>query len=148
MREQWARNIALLTGLLVVLLAMIFAIIQNPLQITTKEDVKAVIQPDTPQKFDAEKLKLISIGRDVYIAQRCAMCHSIAGEGNLRNPLDKTADRRSSESIRQWIIGSAEIKDQLPASVFRIKQSFGNLKEEDLDSLVTYLQSLQPSPSR
>ena len=148
MREQWARNIALLTGLLVVLLAMTFAIIQNPLQPTTKEDYKAVTKPHTYPQSDVEKQKLFSIGRSVYVAQRCAMCHSIAGEGNPRNPLDGIGDRRSAESIRKWIVGSEEIKDQLPASVFRAKQGFGNLKEDDLDSLVAYLQNLQSSTSR
>ncbi|MBS3935835.1 MAG: hypothetical protein KGZ43_06655 [Sulfuritalea sp.] len=32
MREQWARRIALLTGLLVLMLAAMFAVMQNPIE--------------------------------------------------------------------------------------------------------------------
>ena len=147
MREQWARNIALLTGLLVVLLAMLFAMIQNPSEppssAVSESDGKlsssaALAEPDS------EKQVLIAAGRKVFEAQRCARCHSIAGEGNPRNPLDGVGKRRSAEAIRQWILASAEIKDQLPAPYFQAKQTYQNLSPEELDALITYLQSLQP----
>ena len=142
MREQWARYIAFLTGLVVVLLAVMFAIIQNPPQPTTAEDADAGEKVLSVPQPDLEEEKLITSGSRVYVAQGCAMCHSVAGVGNLRNPLDGVGSRRSAESIRQWIVGAEEIKDQLPASIFRVKQNYGNIEKKDLDTLVVYLQSI------
>ncbi|MEK7282752.1 MAG: c-type cytochrome [Acidobacteriota bacterium] len=45
-------------------------------------------------------------GQQVYAAQRCSMCHAIAGKGNAKNPLDDvggrmTADERTSTPL--WL---------------------------------------------
>ena len=139
MREQWARNIALLTGLLVVLLAIMFAKIQNPEQPpydTTADSVE--ISP----KIDVEQQTMLATGRIIFDTQGCARCHSIAGVGNPRYPLDDVGKRRTPETIRQWILAPTEIKDQLPAGAFQIKQTYRNQRPEDIDALVAYLQSL------
>ncbi|MBE9535147.1 MAG: cytochrome c [Proteobacteria bacterium] len=148
MREQWARNIALLTGVLVVVLAMMFAIIQNPSEPapgTAGETSGRTYPSAVLSEPDVEKQVLMAAGRRVFEAQRCARCHSIAGEGNPRNPLDGVGERRTVEAIRQWILAPAELKDQLPARSFQAKQAYRNQPPEDLDALVAYLQSLRPA---
>ena len=148
MREQWARNIALLTGVLVVLLAMMFAIIQNPSEPApgTAGETSGRPYPSAAlSEPDVEKQELMAAGRRVFEAQRCARCHSIAGEGNPRNPLDGVGERRTVEAIRQWILAPAELKDQLPTWVFKAKQAYSNQAPEELDALVAYLQSLRPT---
>lgn len=144
MREQWARIIALLTGVLVVVLAMIFAMIQNPsepLPSTMEEAAEKSVTPAIFTEPDKEQEVLIAAGRRVFEAQGCARCHSIAGKGNPHNPLDGVGERRTSEAIRQWIIASAELKDQMSARTFHVKQVYRNLPPKDLDALVTYLQN-------
>ena len=139
MREQWARNIALLTGLLVVMLATMFAKIQNPERPphgTTADSVE--ISP----KIDVEQQTLLATGRKIFETQGCARCHSIAGVGNPRYPLDDVGNRRTEETIRQWILAPTELKDKLPAGAFQIKQNYRNQPPEDIDALVAYLQSL------
>lgn len=140
MREQWARNIALMTGVLVVVLAIIFAMIQNPSEPplnTVEESASSSSPPATLSEPDVEKQALIAAGRRVFEAQRCARCHSIAGEGNPRNPLDGVGERLTAEAIRQWIIAPAELQDQLSARVFQAKQAYRNQSPEDLDTLVS-----------
>lgn len=142
MRELWARNIALLTGLCVVLLAMMFALIQNPPEPIAGLDEEAASDKRSSPKVNAERPELIAAGQSIYDAQRCAMCHSIAGKGNPRNPLDHVGSRQSAQTIRQWIVASPDVQTQLPVGVIQIKQRFNSLSQEELDALVAYLQSL------
>jgi mono/diheme cytochrome c family protein len=156
MREQWARNIAIMTGILLVLMAMIFSMIQNPSkpQHSTVDDALIIqdttVQPDTTvqadkkvqPKSDLKKQALIATGRSVFETQKCLRCHSIAGKGNPRYPLDGVGQRRTADSIRQWILAPAELKDQLPTGAFQVKQAYRNQSPEDINALVAYLQSL------
>ena len=88
MREKWARRIVVLTALIVLLLAFVFARIQNPDQTTdttkSREQVTSS-EHKQPVVFDS---KSIEAGRKIYQQQGCGLCHSIAGQGNPRNPLD------------------------------------------------------------
>ena len=146
MRERLARNIALLTVVLVVLLAVMFAVIQNPPEpppITVGEAASRPTPSAAVSVSDMEKQVLIAAGRRVFEAQGCMRCHSIAGEGNPRSPLDGVGERRTAEAIRQWILAPAELKDQLPARAFQAKQAYRNLPPEDLGALVAYLQNIK-----
>jgi mono/diheme cytochrome c family protein len=145
MRELWARNIAFLTGVLVVMLAIMFAMIQNPSEPPRSTVGEAVTkQPPMDLQFEAdtEKQALITAGRKVFETKNCMGCHSIAGEGNPRYPLDGVGERRSAEAIRQWILAPTELKNQLPAGVFLVKQAYRNLSLQDVDALVAYLRSV------
>jgi mono/diheme cytochrome c family protein len=91
------------------------------------------------QAGDAEKR-----GPEVYTAQKCQMCHAIAGKGNKTNPLDGVGAKLSGDDIRQWITHPAEMtakanstkKPPMPAK-------YGSLPAADVDALVAYLQSLK-----
>ena len=148
MRKKWAIYIALLTGVFVVLLAAMFAAIQNASQPPVIPADEAGDRPAPPAALSGpgvEKQALIAAGRRVFEAQGCMTCHSIAGEGNPRNPLDGVGERRTAQAIRQWILAPAELKDQLPAWSFQAKQAYRNLPAEELDALVSYLQSVPPT---
>ena len=43
-------------------------------------------------------------GAQVYAAQKCQTCHSIAGKGKKTNPLDGIGKKLSADEIRQWIV--------------------------------------------
>jgi mono/diheme cytochrome c family protein len=87
---------------------------------------------------------LASKGKDVYTAQKCQMCHSIAGKGGKASPLDGVGAKLSAEDIRQWITHPTEAaakakstkKPPMPAK-------YGSLAPADLDALVAYMQSLK-----
>ncbi len=149
LREKWARNIALLTGVLVLLLALMFAVLQNPADKQTAPvnevtDISAT--PELPSDFAIQKQTVIAAGRAVFEAQACMRCHAVADEGSRRNPLDGVGERRTAEEIRQWILAPAELKDQLSAWAFQAKQAYRELPAEDIDALVIYLQSLKTQP--
>jgi mono/diheme cytochrome c family protein len=83
-------------------------------------------------------------GEAVYSAQKCSMCHSIAGKGSKVSPLDGVGKKLSAEEIRQWIVNPTEMtaktkstkKPPMPAK-------YGKLPPADIDALVAYLQSLK-----
>jgi mono/diheme cytochrome c family protein len=83
-------------------------------------------------------------GQAVYTAQKCQMCHAIAGKGSKSNPLDGVGGKLSAEDIKQWITHPKEAaakanstkKPPMPAK-------YGSLPAADLDALVAYMQSLK-----
>jgi mono/diheme cytochrome c family protein len=144
MREKWARRIALLTSLLILVLAVIFSLIQNPAT-TTGAANKSVKTPYVNlQKLAVLNPEHIEAGRQVYKQQACARCHSIAGKGNSRNPLDGVGVRRTADELRNWIIGADAIQGSVPVGILKLKKSYRELSDYDLDSLVVYMQSLRP----
>ena len=63
-------------------------------------------------------------GEAVYTAQKCSLCHQIAGKGNKASPLDGAAKAKSTK------------KPPMPAK-------YGSLPAADLDALVAYMASLK-----
>jgi mono/diheme cytochrome c family protein len=83
-------------------------------------------------------------GEAVYAAQKCSMCHAIAGKGKAANPLDGVGAKLSAADIKQWIVdpkgmtaksGSTK-KPPMPAK-------YAGLPAADIDALVAYLSSLK-----
>jgi mono/diheme cytochrome c family protein len=83
-------------------------------------------------------------GEQVYTAQKCATCHSIAGKGSKKSPLDGVGKKLTADEIRQWIVQPKEMtaktkstkKPPMPAK-------YSGIPAADLDALVAYLASLK-----
>src|SRR6186997_2499087 len=43
-------------------------------------------------------------GELVYGAQKCSVCHQIAGKGNKANPLDGVGKKLTAADIHEWIV--------------------------------------------
>jgi mono/diheme cytochrome c family protein len=90
---------------------------------------------------DADQVKK---GEGVYTAQKCSMCHSVAGKGNKLSALDGVGKKLSADEIREWITHPTEMtaktkstkKPPMPAK-------YAKLPKEEIDALVAYLQSLK-----
>lgn len=82
-------------------------------------------------------------GQQVFAAQKCSICHSIAGQGNKKGVLDDVGARLSAEQIRQWITNAPEMAAKAKAERKPPMKAFTTLSAEDLDGLVAYLQSLK-----
>jgi len=142
MREKWAKRIAYLTGLLVLLLSVMFAFIQNPPKVPEITDVKKQAKDIQPLEPDAIMAERIEHGLKIYTQQACALCHSIQGKGNPRYPLDHVGSL-SIQELSNWVLGDDEIKGKLPERSFKLKQKHRKLTDYELESLIYYLQSLQ-----
>ena len=113
MREMWARRVAMLTGGLVVVFALVFAYTQNPPP--RQAAVLPQVAPAAPSlpapavRSEAPSASsLIEAGQRVYADLTCARCHSIAGRGGARSPLDGVGARLSEAEISAWIVPHAK----------------------------------------
>lgn len=90
---------------------------------------------------------LAAVGRRVYVARKCATCHMIAGEGNIRFNLDGVASRLSPLDLRRWLTDTSEMERALPKQpAVRMSEwlkTKRKISDADRDALVAYLSSLK-----
>ena len=82
-------------------------------------------------------------GKEVYAAQKCSVCHSIADVGNKKGPLDKVGAKLSAADIRSWITGAPDMAAKAKADRKPAMKAYTTLAKEDVDNLVAYLQTLK-----
>src|SRR5262245_21988747 len=94
--------------------------------------------------LSAQDKALIAKGETVYGAQKCQVCHGIAGKGNKNNPLDGVGTKLSADDIRQWITHPKEMTAKTKSTKKPpMQEKYGSLPAADLDALVAYIQSLK-----
>jgi mono/diheme cytochrome c family protein len=81
-------------------------------------------------------------GEKVYTDQKCSLCHSIAGKGNAKGPLDEVGKKLSADEIRMWITDSKGMTAKTKATRKPEMKQY-TLPKEDSDALVAYLSSLK-----
>jgi mono/diheme cytochrome c family protein len=83
-------------------------------------------------------------GQEVYTAQKCQVCHAIAGKGSKANPLDGVGAKLSADDIRQWITHPTEMTAKTKSTKKPpMPNKYGSLPAADLDALVAYMASLK-----
>ena len=91
----------------------------------------------------AQDAKLVAKGEQVFAANKCTMCHSVAGKGNAKGPLDGVGSKYTADEIRDWLLKPTEMAAKHKATRKPMKQPYTKLAKEDLDALVAYVQSLK-----
>jgi mono/diheme cytochrome c family protein len=87
---------------------------------------------------DAEK------GKAVYAAQKCSMCHGIAGAGSKTNPLDGVGKKLSAAEIHAWIVKPVEAAAKAKSTKKPVMpDKYSKLPAADIDALVAYMASLK-----
>ena len=76
-------------------------------------------------------------GKKVFIAQKCHLCHSIAGVGNKKSPLDGVGAKLKEDEVKKWIKVPKEMKADT-----RMK-AYPNIADKDLADLTAYMLSLK-----
>jgi mono/diheme cytochrome c family protein len=85
----------------------------------------------------------IEHGMKVYADQKCSVCHSIAGKGNVKGPLDGVGSRLTADEIREWMVNPAEMTKKTKAERKPLMRAYPKLPKADLDALVAYMLSLK-----
>lgn len=158
MREIIARLVCIVSICAVVALSLRFASVHNP---TERSATRIVAMPPAPAIAPGKAPAVepaagpepkpetmvtpaaLQRGRNVYEQQRCATCHSIAGEGNPRNPLDDAGTKHDATALEEWITGAGKAAEVLPPSIAKRKQRYRALPREEIDALVAYLSTLR-----
>jgi len=105
--------------------------------------VSAALATSVVMAQDAAK---VAAGEKAYAAQKCSVCHQIAGKGNKSSPLDGVGKKLSEADIRGWLTNTAAMEAKLPtkpkmsmAAAMKSKK----LSDADVDALTAYLMSLK-----
>jgi mono/diheme cytochrome c family protein len=85
----------------------------------------------------------VAHGKQVFTDSKCSVCHSIAGQGNKKGPLDEVASKLSAADMRQWITAAPDMAAKAKADRKPPMKAYADLPKADLDALVAYLQTLK-----
>jgi mono/diheme cytochrome c family protein len=81
-------------------------------------------------------------GAQVYADQKCSMCHSIAGKGNVKGPLDAVGTKYSAADLKAWIVDAKGMTVKTKSARKPDMKNY-TLPGPDLDALVAYMASLK-----
>lgn len=82
-------------------------------------------------------------GAALFTAQKCTMCHSIAGKGNPKGALDNITATNKAEHIRQWLQDPEGMRAKTNATRTPAMKP-AKLTPEQIDALVAFLMSVKP----
>ncbi|MGB2716549.1 MAG: cytochrome c [Vicinamibacterales bacterium] len=81
---------------------------------------------------------------DIFVKQKCTTCHSIAGRGSKKGPLDDVGGKLTAAQIREWLVdpvGMAAKTQPPPTRKPPMKKKA--LSADEIDALVAYLSTLK-----
>ena len=84
----------------------------------------------------------VARGEAVFTAQKCGLCHSVAGKGNAKGPIEEGVSKLSAAEIREWITDAKGMTAKTKATRKPAMKEFA-LPKEDVDALVAYLSALK-----
>ena len=103
--------------------------------------VAATLSLTTPPQAAAQDA---AKGEGIYNAQKCSVCHAIAGKGNKQNPLDGVGAKLSADDIRAWIVDPVAMAAKTSSTKKPpMPKKWANLPAPDLDGFVAYMQTLK-----
>ena len=82
-------------------------------------------------------------GEEVYTSQKCSVCHSVAGKGNKKYPLDGVGSRLSEADIREWLLNPDAQQARKGGRPLMRMPSYRSVPAEEVDALVGYVSSLK-----
>ncbi len=92
----------------------------------------------------AQDAALVKKGQEIYAAQKCSTCHSIAGKGGKQSPLDGVGKKLSAEDTKAWIVTPVEMTKKTSSTKKPpMPNKWAKLPAADVDALVAYMQSLK-----
>jgi mono/diheme cytochrome c family protein len=81
-------------------------------------------------------------GEKLFIDQKCTLCHSIGGKGNVKGPLDEVGSKLSADDIRAWLTDAKTMTVKTKATRKPEMKAY-SLPKEDVDALVAYLSAMK-----
>ncbi|HYU78823.1 MAG TPA: cytochrome c [Vicinamibacterales bacterium] len=81
-------------------------------------------------------------GQKVFADNKCSVCHSIAGVGNKKFPLDEVG-KHNAEYIKGYLTDAKAAAEKEGKKLALPMKSFKTLPPADFDALVAYLLTLK-----
>jgi mono/diheme cytochrome c family protein len=95
--------------------------------------------------LSAQDAAKVEQGQKVYAAAKCGSCHSVAGKGNKKGPLDEVGTKLTAEELREWIVNPKEMTKKTNSKRKPLMKEHPKLTPAEIDALVAYMQSLKKS---
>ena len=114
----------------------------HPIRQITQNHIHATRLHGGAQIKQVEMVHAVERGQQVFTAQKCSVCHSVAGQGNKKGPLDAVGAKLSADQIRQWITEAPAMAAKAKSERKPVMKAYA-LSKDELDGLVAYLQSLK-----
>ena len=90
----------------------------------------------------AQDPKLVEQGAKLFVDQKCSLCHSVAGKGNQKGPMEEHLAKVSAADIREWIVNAKEMTAKTKSERKPEMKAY-TLEKGDVDALVAYLMSVK-----
>jgi len=84
----------------------------------------------------------VAKGQQLFVDQKCTVCHAVGDKGNKKGPLDDVASRLSTDDIRGWITDAKGMTAKTKAPRKPEMKAY-TLPKDDVDALVAYLATLK-----
>ena len=81
-------------------------------------------------------------GEKLFADQKCSVCHSIAGKGNVKGALDDVGSRVPAADIRSWLTDAKAMTAKTKAPRKPEMKAY-TLEKDEVDALVAYLLTLK-----
>ena len=81
-------------------------------------------------------------GEKIFVDQKCSLCHSVAGKGNAKGPLDEVGSKLKADEIRAWITDAKGMTAKTKSGRKPEMKAF-DLPTSDVDALVAYLSAMK-----
>ena len=81
-------------------------------------------------------------GEKLFADQKCTLCHSVAGKGNVKGPMDEVGSKLSADEIRAWMTDAKGMTAKTNAKRKPEMKAY-TLPKEDVDALVAYLSAMK-----
>jgi mono/diheme cytochrome c family protein len=85
-------------------------------------------------------------GSALFTAQKCVMCHSIAGKGNKKGSLDSVGAKLKPAEIREWLTSPERMREKHNETRTPAMKD-PKLSKDQIDALVAFLQSQKAAAS-
>jgi mono/diheme cytochrome c family protein len=81
-------------------------------------------------------------GEELYVSQKCGLCHSIGDKGNKKGPLDGVGSKLTGDQLHSWIVDAKGMTAKTGAARKPEMKNYA-LPKDDVDALVAYMASLK-----
>jgi cytochrome c5 len=97
----------------------------------------ASVTPAFAQDSKVEK------GATLFESNKCRLCHSVAGTGNVKRPLDDAGKRLDAATVKLWLTDPKAAEAKFGKKSTPPMKSFASLPPDDIEALVAYVLSLK-----
>jgi len=85
----------------------------------------------------------VAKGEAVFTAQKCSLCHAVAGKGNKKFPLDGLGKTLTADVVKLWLKDPKAAAAKTGKTGTPAMKSYAALAADDVDALVAYMLSLK-----